>query len=178
MKGRIPHGGGGGADTSWRAVPVLKTQHTPRRRRKPWRAPAARVEQAFVNAARSVEKGKLALRELTKDSRAALLESAQGEKLREVLLKLRADIFKILRDFPQSPEAEELEGGIGQNVRYPPDVQHPSADAPDQASLWRQTFAGLTMPPVRTSEIELRPPRARPSPPPHGAREEAENVSR
>lgn len=71
------------------------------RRRKPRRAPTVRVEQAFVSAARNVEKGRRALQDLSDDSRAALLESTQGEELRRTLLKLQADIIEVLEDFPQ-----------------------------------------------------------------------------
>jgi hypothetical protein len=101
----------------------------PRRRsRKPRRAPAARVEQAFVNAARNVEKGKLALAELADDSRAALLESSQGAELHKTLLKLRADVVEILENFPQAAEGEQVDGGIGQSVRYPLDVRPRAED--------------------------------------------------
>jgi hypothetical protein len=97
----------------------------PRRRsRKPRRAPAARVEQAFVNAARNVEKGKLALDELADDSRAALLESSQGEGLRQTLLKLQADIAEVLGNFPQenlpqNAESEEVDRGYRTNCPVP-----------------------------------------------------------
>jgi hypothetical protein len=98
-----------------------------RRNRKPRRAPAARVEQAFVNAARSVEKGKLALDELADDSRAALLESSQGEELRQTLLKLQADIAEVLENFsqenlPQNAESEEVDRGYRTNCPVPPAV--------------------------------------------------------
>jgi hypothetical protein len=128
-----------------------------RRKRKPRRAPTVKVEQAFVNAARSVEKGRRALQDLSGDSRAALLESKQGEELRKTLLKLQADIAEVLEKFPQPAEVEELEKGIGHFVRYPP------ADEQDEASAddieWEKVERrAVGAPSVLTREVSLRPP--------------------
>jgi hypothetical protein len=126
----------------------------PRRRsRKPRRALAERVERAFINATRNVEKGKLALNELGDDSRAALLESSQGAELRKTLLKLRADVAEILEDFPQASEGEGVDGGIGQNVRYPPDVRPCAEDVAAWEAIEQR--AGSS-PRVITREIPLR----------------------
>jgi hypothetical protein len=81
------------------------------RRRKPRRAPAVLVERAFANAARSLEKGKLALRDLADDSLAALLESGQGEELRKTLLKLQTDITEILEALRKRLKANGLRRG-------------------------------------------------------------------
>jgi hypothetical protein len=125
----------------------------PRRRsRKPRRAPAARVEQAFVNAARNVEKGKLALNELADDSRVALLESPQGTELRKTLLKLRSDIAEILENFPQATEGEEDDRGIGQNVRYPLDACPCAEDVAAWEAIERRAGGA---PNVVTREIPL-----------------------
>jgi len=125
----------------------------PRRRsRKPRRVPAVLVERAFVNAARNVEKGKLALGELGDDLRAALIESAQGAELRRTLLKLSADVAEILENFPQASDGEEVDGGTGQNVRYPPDVQPRAEDVAAWEAIERR--AGGT-PHVVTREIPL-----------------------
>lgn len=103
----------------------------PRRRsRRPRRAPAVLVEQAFVNAARSVEKGRRALQDLSEDSRAALLESSQGEKLRQTLWGFRRTSVrcwtisrkKISR---KMLKAKRLTGGTGQFIRYPLRVRYP-----------------------------------------------------
>jgi hypothetical protein len=126
------------------------------RKRKPKRAPAVKAEQAFINAARNVEKGKEALASLRPESRAALLESRQGEELRAVLLKLQADINDVLESFPQAAEGEELDGDIGHFVRYPPDDE-PEASAED-LTTWERTFAGLSEPRVQTRVVEVRPP--------------------
>lgn len=123
------------------------------RKRKPRRAPAVKAEQSFINAARNVEKGKQALASLRPESLAALLESRQGAELREVLLKLQADIGEVLESFPQTSESEDVEGGTGHFVRHPPD--EPSAE--DEAA-WEHTFAGLSEPRVQTRVVELRPP--------------------
>ncbi|HWW74960.1 MAG TPA: hypothetical protein VNZ44_06185 [Pyrinomonadaceae bacterium] len=137
----------------------------PRRRsRKPQRAPSVRVEQAFVNAARSVEKGKLALRDLGEDSREALLESPQGEEMRRLLLKLQSDVAEILENFPQPTEGEELKGGIGQNVRYPllcPVPSHETRDEPsaEDVAAWEEVERRAAgEPQVLTREVQLRPP--------------------
>lgn len=100
------------------------------RRRKPRRAPTVRVEQAFVSAARNVEKGRRALQDLSDDARAALLESTQGKELRRTLLKLQADISKVLEDFPQKnptqiAEAEEVDGGYRTFYPAPPPCPAP-----------------------------------------------------
>jgi hypothetical protein len=143
----------------------------PRRRsRKPRRAPAARVEQAFVNAARSIEKGKLALRELADDSREALLESRQGEELRQVLLKLQSDVAEVLENFPQAAEEEEVDGGIGQNVRYPPAAVQTEPSDEDVTAFERVCARAAGEPSVRSVEIELRAA----DPPPVDAPDEAE----
>jgi hypothetical protein len=125
----------------------------PRRRsRKPRRAPAVRVEQAFINAARNVEKGKLALGELGDDSRVALLESSQGAELRAMLLKLRADVAEILENFPQASEGKDVDEGIGQNVRYPPGVRHSAEDMSAWEAIERRAGGA---PHVVTREIPL-----------------------
>lgn len=124
------------------------------RHRKPRRSPTVRVEQAFVNAAKNVEKGRQALQDLSEDSRAALIEGRQGAELRETLLKLQADIGEILENFPQPFEGEEVDGGIGHFVRYPSSV--PSAE---DVVAWEQIerrAAGA--PQVVTQAVNLHPP--------------------
>jgi hypothetical protein len=137
------------------------------RKRKPRRAPAVKAEQAFINAARSVEKGKQALAALRPESVAALLGSRQGAELREVLLKLQADITEVLDGFPQTSDGEELDGDVGHFVRYPPD--EPSAE---DLAAWDRTFAGLSEPRVQTRVVELRPPPE--EAPPEGVPDETE----
>ncbi|MDT5293161.1 MAG: hypothetical protein QOJ76_41 [Acidobacteriota bacterium] len=129
-----------------------------RRKRKPRRAPAVKVEQAFVNAARSVEKGRRALQDLSDDSRAALLESRQGAELREMLLKLQADIAEVLEKFPQPAETEELEEGIGHFVRYPPADEQDEASAEDMGVWEKVERRAVGAPSVLTREVSLRPP--------------------
>lgn len=127
----------------------------PRRRsRKPRRAPAVRVEQAFINAARNVEKGRLALGDLSDDSKAALLESPQGAELRKTLLKLRSDVAEILENFPQVTEGEEVDEGIGQNVRYPLDVRPYAEDVAAWEVIERRAGGA---PHVVSREIPLLP---------------------
>jgi hypothetical protein len=53
------------------------------------------------------------------------MEGRQGVELREKLLKLQADIGGILENFPQLPDGEEVDRGVGHFVRYPP--SEPSA---------------------------------------------------
>lgn len=126
------------------------------RKKKPYRVPAVKVEQAFVNAARNVERGKRALQELGDDSLASLLESKQGEELRATLLKLRADIEEVLQNFLQAADAEDVDGGIGHFVRYPVDEQgEPSGE---DLATWERTFRGLAEPRVCSVELSLRPP--------------------
>lgn len=125
-----------------------------RRHRKPRRAPTVKVEQAFDNAARNVEKGRRALQDLSEDSRAALLEGRQGAELREKLFKLQADIGEILENFPQPSDAEEVDGGIGHFDRYPP-VEPSAADSAVFENIMRRA-AGA--PRVTTRVVNLCPP--------------------
>jgi hypothetical protein len=125
-----------------------------RRQRKPRRAPTVKVEQAFVNAVRNVEKGRHALQDLPEDSRAALLESKQGKELRQMLLKLQADIGGVLENFPQPPEMQGVDEGTGHFVRCPP-IEPSAADVAVWERLeWRSAGA----PNVVTRELILRPP--------------------
>ena len=135
------------------------------RRRKPRRAPTVRVEQAFVSAARNVEKGRRALQDLSDDSRAALLESRQGEELRQTLLKLQADISEVLENFtqetsPQPVEVEEVDGGYRTFCPAPPDVLtlaiEPSAE--DLAAWEAIERRAAGEPRVQSREVQLRPP--------------------
>lgn len=135
------------------------------RRRKPRRAPAVRVEQAFVNASRNVEKGRRALQDLSDDSRAALLESRQGEELRQTLLKLQADIAEVLESLPQenspqSVEEEEFDGGYRTFCPAPPPCPVPPAEpSAEDLAAWEgieRRAAGA--PRVQSREVELRPP--------------------
>jgi hypothetical protein len=126
----------------------------PRRRsRKPRRAPTVKVEQAFVNAARNVEKGRHALQDLSEDSRATLLESRQGAELRQMLLKLQADVGEVLENFPQPTDTQEVDEGTGHFVRRPP-VEPNAADT----ALWeRLERRAAGAPHVVTRELILRP---------------------
>jgi hypothetical protein len=131
----------------------------PRRRsRKPRRAPTVKVEQAFVNASRSVEKGRRALRELSEDSREALLESRQGEELRRTLLKLQVDIAGVLEDFPQSLEREEIEGGVGHFVRHPSGRDQNEPEAAEVAAWEKLERRAAGAPLVITREVTLYTP--------------------
>jgi hypothetical protein len=127
------------------------------RRRKPRRAPAEKIEQAFINAARNVKKGKRALQELADGSREALLASGQGVGLRDTLSELQTEITEVLEIFPERCEHEELKGGVGQNVRYPASDNCLAPSAVDQDS-WDRTFTGLTEPAVQSRELHLRQP--------------------
>jgi hypothetical protein len=123
------------------------------RKRKPRAAPTVRVEQAFVNAAKNVEKGRQALQDLSEDSRAALLEGRQGDALRWTLLKLRTDIGEILKDFPQHHEGEAVELGLGHFVLTPAE---PNAEDVATWEALEQRAAGA--PRVATRELSLCPP--------------------
>lgn len=131
------------------------------RRRKPRRAPSEKIEQAFINAARSVKKGKRALLELADDSREVFLESGQGAELRDTLSELQTEITEVLEIFPEQSEREELKEGIGQNVLHPTADNRlvPSAVALDS---WERIFEGLTEPDVKSQELRLRPPSTAP----------------
>lgn len=127
------------------------------RKRKPRRAPAEKIEQAFINAARNVKKGKRALQELADGSREALLASGQGAGLRDTLSELQTEITEVLEIFPERCEHEELKGGIGQNVRHPASDNCLAPSVADQVS-WERTFTGLTEPAVQRRELHLRQP--------------------
>ena len=143
----------------------------PRSRKKsPYRSPAVKVGQAFVNAARSVEKGKRELEHLDESVRAALLEGKQGAELRATLLKLQADIAEVLQDFPQSSEDEELEGGIGQNVRYPLVGDQGEPSAAHVAAFDHICERAAGEPRVRSRKIALRDT----GPPPEDVPDETE----
>jgi hypothetical protein len=136
------------------------------RRRKPRRAPSVKVERAFMNAARSVEKGRRALQDLSADSRLALLAGNQGEELRHTLLKLQADIFEVLEGFPQenSPqgaEGEEVDRGYRTFCPVPPLCPAPPQEEPraEDMAVWEEIERRAAGEPrVRSSELELRPP--------------------
>lgn len=135
------------------------------RRRKPRRAPTVRVEQAFVNAARNVEKGRRALQDLSEDSRAALLESAQGKELRRTLLKLQADIKEVLESLPQEnfqqpADSEEVDEGYRTFYPAPLDVLPPSYEprAEDLAAWEEIECRAAGEPRVRSREVPLRRP--------------------
>lgn len=143
------------------------------RRRRPRPAPAVKVERAFVNAARSVEKGKLALGELDDDSLEALVESRQGEELRRTLLKLQADIAEALESFPQAAEGEQLEERLGQNV-LTPGVPEPCTE---DVAAWEEVERRAAGAPLVVSrEVQLRLPAPEELPPAPSAQsvEEAE----
>lgn len=136
------------------------------RRRKPRPAPTVRVERAFDNAARNVEKGKLALWELDDESLMALRESKQGEELRLTLLKLQADIAEALKAFPQVAESEQVEEGLGQDVLTPA-VSGQDEPRGEDVALWEgveRRAAGA--PHVTSCEVPLRLPSPDESPPP------------
>jgi hypothetical protein len=120
------------------------------RRRKPRRAPTVKVEQAFVNASKNIEQGRQALQDLSDDSRAALLESRQGEELRQRLLKLQADIGDILESLPQPLESRGVDEGLGQNVLTP------SAEVLAACEKIERRAAGA--PHVVSRELSLCPP--------------------
>lgn len=146
------------------------------RKRKPRPAPAVRVERAFANAAKNVEKGKLALRELDAESLATLLESEQGEDLRRALLKLQADIAEALETLPQVAEREAVDEGLGQNVLTPA-VSEQGEPRTEDAALWEEIerrAAGVPL--VVSREVQLRLPQPDESPPvlPAQSVEEAE----
>jgi hypothetical protein len=125
-----------------------------RRQRKPRRAPTVKVEQAFVNAARNVEKGRQALQDLSEDSRAALVEGKQGAELRRMLLKLGADITEVLESLPQPSEGEEVDEGLGHFVLTLP-AEPRAEDVAAWAEVERRAAGELR---VRSRELELRPP--------------------
>lgn len=136
------------------------------RRRKPRRAPTVKVEQAFVNAAKNVEKGRRALQDLPADSRAALLAGSQGEELRLTLVKLQADVVEVLEDFPQKNSLQDAEGeevGGGYRTFQPtplpcpaPPQEEPGAE--DMAAWEEIERRAAGEPRVRSRELELRPP--------------------
>jgi hypothetical protein len=135
-------------------------------RRKPKRSPSVKVEQAFVNAAKNVEKGRRALRGLSADSRAALLAGSQGEELRQTLLRLQVDINEVLESFPQkkSPqdaEGEEVDRGYRTKCPIPLHVRRPLSEEPraEDVAAWEQIERRAAGEPrVRSRELELRPP--------------------
>jgi hypothetical protein len=135
------------------------------RRRKPRRAPEVQIERAFANAARNLEKGKLALHEMADDSLSALLESNQGAELRQTLLKLQTDIAEILEDLPQAAEGVRVEEGLGQNVLTPASDSEGELSASDVAA-WAEVerrAAGESR--VQSREIQLLLPSPDESPP-------------
>ncbi|MBV8857217.1 MAG: hypothetical protein JOZ02_09830 [Acidobacteria bacterium] len=127
------------------------------RRRKPRRAPSEKIEQAFINAARNVKKGKQALLELADDSREVFLESGQGAELRDTLSELQTEITEVLEIFPETCEREELKEGVGHFVLPPAGDNRPLPSAAAQDS-WERTFAGFTEPAVQSRELRLRQP--------------------
>lgn len=154
------------------------------RRRKPRPAPAVRIERAFANAAKNVEKGKLALRELDAESLSALLEGAQGEELRQSLLKLQADIAEALKSLTQKSslqptETEEVDERLGHFVLTHA-VSKPAEPDPEDVATWEaieRRAAGA--PRVVSREVLLRPPPDE-SPPddPRGVEEEEADAIR
>lgn len=136
------------------------------RRRKPRRAPSVKVEQAFMNAARSVEKGRRALQDLSADSRAAMLGGSQGEELRQTLLKLQADAADVLESFPQknSPQTADTERiDRGYRTKWPAPLSCPvSPQAEPRAedvAVWEEIERRAAGEPrVRSRELELRTP--------------------
>lgn len=136
------------------------------RRRKPKRSPSVKVEQAFVNAAKNVEKGRRALRELSADSRAALLAGSQGEELRETLRRLQADVAEVLEsfqqeNFPQTAEGEEVDRGYRTFCPIPPPCPALPEEEPraEDVAAWEAIERrAVGEPRVRSRELELRPP--------------------
>jgi hypothetical protein len=134
----------------------------PRRRtRKPRRAPSVRVERAFINAARNVEKGRQALMELGADSRAALLASSQGEELRETLLKMQADLKEVIETVTQSSESEEVDGGYRTFLPAAASCPEPPREEPraEDLAAWEEIERRAAGEPrVRSRELDLCPP--------------------
>ncbi|MET0649195.1 MAG: hypothetical protein ABW208_21510 [Pyrinomonadaceae bacterium] len=124
------------------------------RQRKPRRAPSVKVEQAFVCASRNVEKGRQALHDLSDDSRVALLDGTQGEKLRQMLLKLSSDIAEVLASLPQPAQSEEVNKGLGHFV--PTLSVEPRAE---DVSIWEAIERrAVGAPHVVSRAVNLRPP--------------------
>ena len=124
------------------------------RRRKPRREPSVKVAQAFLNAARSVEKGRQALQDLSEDSQSALLEGPQGEGPRQTLLKLQADIGEILESLPQPAEAREVGRGLGHFVLTLSD----EPDTEDVAAWEEVERRAAGSPLVVTQDLIFSPP--------------------
>lgn len=136
------------------------------RRRKPRRTPSVRVERAFVNAARNVEKGRRALEDLSEDSRSALLAGSQGEELRQTLMKLQADVGGVLEgfpqeNFPQTSEEKEDDRGYRTFRPVPLSCPAPPQEGPraEDAAAWEEIERRAAGEPrVKSRELELRPP--------------------
>ncbi len=97
-----------------------------RRKRKPSRSEAVKVESYFNNAAKNLLKGRDTLGGMPDGTRAAYLSGAEGEELRDKLLDMQAQIAAILGDFPETIETAEvsyipakLAGIPPPPVRYP-----------------------------------------------------------
>jgi hypothetical protein len=132
-----------------------------RRTRKPRRAPGVKVERAFSNAARNVEKGRQALQDLGDESRQALLVSSQGEELRRTLLKMQADLKGIIENVTQTRDAEEVDGGYRTFFPAPAECPAPSTVEPraEDVATWAEIERRAGGEPrVRSRELELRPP--------------------
>ena len=124
-----------------------------------------RVERAFINAAKNIEKGNLALGELDAESLSALLESVQGEELRRTLLKLQGGIAEALKVFPQINDEQEVDEGLGQNGLTPTLFEQDEPRAEDVA-LWERVVRRAAGAPLAVSrEVQLRPPAPDESPP-------------
>jgi hypothetical protein len=98
-----------------------------KRKRKPSAVPVEQMDRALARAQKNVEQWRLAVRDIPKGQRAALLSSEQGARQRAILLQLQQEIADSLALFPANVDTEEvsyipdkMSGTPPPRVRYPP----------------------------------------------------------
>jgi hypothetical protein len=157
-----------------------------RRNKKPKPAPTLKIERDFINASRSIAKGKMRLNELPERTRAAFLAGAQGEELRALLVQMQREIANVLQDFSQTVDNTQVKDIPAIFAGTPPDENFVSEAVEDEPSepkgavnletpcsvreeetlhgvedvpdWWQGIEARLNAPPIRRTEVALRQP--------------------
>lgn len=139
-------------------VPTGGRRRTPHRTSRP-------VMHEMKNAKRALERGLQTLAEMNELQRRAVLAREQ-QAMRAELEEIKAKAEQLLAALPASDEAAEVEGGTGQNVRYPPAPEHTPTEHANFEGLMARA-AGAAQ--VCAVELALCPPE---SPPPKLSAEE------
>ncbi len=137
--------------------------------------PERDMDRALARAQKNVEQWRVAVRDLPKPQRAALLASEEGARQHEILLQIQQDIADSLALFPANVDTEEVKyvpdkmsgtppdlsgmaeeaDGDGVDVRVKEEYTRTPEEAAAAEAAWNKTFAGFNTSPVRAVEVPI-----------------------